>query len=84
MKFLGSRAAIDNGKINSPINGKVVSIKVSEEQLVNEGDILLVLEAMKMENEIKATSSGVVNLVSIVEGDTVNKGDLLVDITITN
>ncbi|MCJ8347685.1 biotin/lipoyl-binding protein [bacterium] len=37
-----------------------------------------------MENEIKATSSGVVNLVSIVEGDTVNKGDLLVDITITN
>ncbi|MCO4783926.1 MAG: biotin/lipoyl-binding protein [Candidatus Cloacimonetes bacterium] len=83
LKFLGAKDSIDTGKIASPINGKVVSVKVLENQNVNEGDILLVLEAMKMENEIKATSSGLVNMVNIVEGDTVNKGDLLVDINIS-
>lgn len=80
LKFLGAKDSANTGKIDSPINGKVVSIKVSENQNVEEGDILLVLEAMKMENEIKATSSGIVSIVNIVEGDTVNKGDLLVDI----
>ena len=77
---LGSKDSLDSGKIESPINGKVVSIKVDQNDSVNEGDILLVLEAMKMENEIKASCSGVIDNISICEGDTVNKGDLLINI----
>jgi biotin carboxyl carrier protein len=58
--------------------GTVLSIKVKPGDQVNQGDVLLVLEAMKMENEIMAPVSGKVTAVNITEGASVNSGDVLI------
>jgi len=57
--------------------GKVVHVAVSEGQAVKPGDGLLVIEAMKMENEFKATAAGTVKEVRVQVGQSVNTGDLL-------
>jgi len=58
--------------------GLVLSLKVAEGQAVSAGDPLLVLEAMKMENEIKAPFDAVVQSVHVSAGDAVQKGQLLI------
>ena len=60
--------------------GNINAIKVSAGQSVKKGDTLLILEAMKMENEIKAPSDGVVASVAVTKGQSVNTGDLLVSL----
>ena len=57
--------------------GTILSVAVSKGDKVSEGDVLCVLEAMKMENEIKATNSGTVVAVGVTKGATVNSGDLI-------
>ena len=57
--------------------GKVLSVKVSVGDSVQDGDLVLLLEAMKMENEIFATGSGKVAQVRVSPGDSVNTGDVL-------
>ena len=57
--------------------GKVLSVKVSVGDTVSDGDLVLLLEAMKMENEIFATGSGKVAQVRVSPGDSVNTGDVL-------
>ncbi|NLE95355.1 MAG: biotin/lipoyl-binding protein [Dehalococcoidia bacterium] len=66
--------------ITSPLPGKIVSVKVSAGQKVKEGDLLLTIEAMKMENEIVATVTGTVTSVSVAAEATVQIGDNLVEI----
>lgn len=63
--------------INAPLPGTVLDIKVSAGQNVNKGDILFVLEAMKMENEILAAHDGVIASVNVEKGAAVNAGDVL-------
>lgn len=63
--------------INAPLPGTVLDIKVSAGQSVNKGDILFVLEAMKMENEILAAHDGVIASVNVEKGAAVNAGDVL-------
>jgi glutaconyl-CoA decarboxylase len=58
--------------------GKVLKVAVSVGAQVNSGDVLLILEAMKMENEIQAPVSGTVKEVRVKDGDSVNTGDVLV------
>jgi len=58
--------------------GTVLSIKVSPGQEVKSGDVLLILEAMKMENEIVAPTAGTVDTVPVTAGASVNAGDVLV------
>ena len=58
--------------------GLVLSLKVAEGQAVSAGDPLLVLEAMKMENEIKAPFDAVVKSVNVSAGDAVQNGQLLI------
>ena len=60
--------------------GKILRVLVSEGQQVKTGQGLVVLEAMKMENEIPAPKDGVVKKIYVKEGDTVNTGDPLVEL----
>ena len=64
--------------IASPMPGKILKVMVSVGSAVNAGDVVLILEAMKMENEIMANASGTVKEVRTKEGDSVNTGDVLV------
>ncbi len=63
--------------INAPLPGTVLDIKVAAGQSVKKGDILFVLEAMKMENEILAAHDGVMASVNVEKGAAVNAGDVL-------
>jgi biotin carboxyl carrier protein len=64
--------------IESPMPGTILRVDVKEGDTVRAGDILLILEAMKMENEIVAPRDGVIAAVSTSSGNTVNTGDKLV------
>ena len=64
--------------INAPMPGNILDVRVSAGQAVKSGDVLVILEAMKMENEIMAPADGVVASVHVKKGDTVNSNDLLV------
>ena len=59
--------------IAAPMPGKIISVKVSKGQQINAGDVVLILEAMKMEQEIKTNFSGTVKEVLVNVGDTVKK-----------
>ena len=58
--------------------GNILKVNVTAGQAVKEGDLLVVLEAMKMENEIFAPKSGTVSQVVVSKGASVNTGDALV------
>ena len=66
--------------VKAPMPGNVLDIKVSNGQAVKEGDLVVVLEAMKMENEIFAPCDGTVTVVAS-KGTTVNTGDVLISIS---
>ncbi|RAP51502.1 MAG: oxaloacetate decarboxylase subunit alpha [Methanosphaera sp. rholeuAM270] len=65
------------GALTSAMQGMIVKLKVKVGDKVNEGDTVAVLEAMKMENDVKADKSGKVTEIFISEGDTVEKEDVL-------
>ena len=65
-------------QICAPMPGTVMSVKVSNGQAVKKGDVLVVLEAMKMENEIYAPCDGTVASVAVSNGDSVESGKVLV------
>ena len=66
------------GVVRAPVPGRVLAIKVKIGDTVVDGDLLLMLEAMKMENEIRAAVRGVVREVLVSEGARVGEGDPLV------
>jgi biotin carboxyl carrier protein len=66
-------------EINAPMPGLVLKIEVKEGQEVKTGDLLVVLEAMKMENVIKAVADGKVKTIHTVVGDAVEKSQLLIE-----
>ena len=72
-------AAVPAGgqKINAPMPGTILAVNVSNGSVVKKGDVLMVLEAMKMENEIMAPCDGTVNAVSVSKGSSVESGALL-------
>jgi len=65
------------GGVTSSMQGMILKLKVAKNDNVNEGDIVAVLEAMKMENDIHAPNSGTVKEIFIEEGDTVSTGETL-------
>jgi len=68
------------GVIESPMPGKVLKFLVAEGDAVTEGQGVVVVEAMKMENELKASIDGVVTSLKVGEGDTVDAGAILATI----
>lgn len=67
--------------IASPMPGKILAVKVSKGQTVRKGDVLFVLEAMKMENEIIASTDGVISDIFVERDTSVNVGDKLASIS---
>lgn len=63
--------------VTAPMPGNILDVKVKAGDSVKAGDTLLILEAMKMENEISAPQDGTVASVNVRKGDVVNSGDLL-------
>ena len=76
-KTSGSAGAV---KITAPMPGKIVAVKAQAGASVKKGDAVLVLEAMKMENEICAAQDGVIASVEVAVGDMVEGGDVLAKI----
>ena len=64
-------------KVEFPITGKITGVNVKQGDVVNEGDILCLLESMKMENPILAPVGGTVTEINISEGQVVEVGDLV-------
>lgn len=73
-----SASASVKGGIKAQIAGRVLSIKVKAGDAVTRGEVLLLLEAMKMENEIKAAADGTVKEVLVAEGARVSEGQALI------
>ena len=72
------KPAVEGGTpIEAPMPGMVIRYEVKEGDSVNEGDVVLILEAMKMENSIAAPASGTVLSIPFKSGDSVQKGDTL-------
>ncbi len=74
------KSASEQGSASSPMPGAVLKILVSEGQQVSAGDALLILEAMKMEQTIRATSDGIVESIKVQTGQIVSPGDVLVQV----
>lgn len=74
----GANSGADSGEIKATMPGRVVKILVKKDQEVEVGQSLLVLEAMKMENEIKASRAGKITNIHVVEAASVESGALLV------
>lgn len=73
-KAAGAEGAV---KVNSPMPGKILSVKASVGQAVKRGEVIMILEAMKMENEIVAPSDGTIASINVNEGASVEAGSVL-------
>lgn len=73
-------AAAGEGVVKSPMPGNINAVKFSAGQSVKAGDVIIILEAMKMENEIVAPKAGTLKGVFVTKGATVNTGDALFEI----
>lgn len=65
-------------ELKAPMAGTILDVKVSVGQSVNVGDVVCILEAMKLENEVVADTAGVVKSIAVSKGTTVENGQLLV------
>lgn len=72
------KAAAGAVTVKAPMPGNILDVKVAAGASVKAGDVLVILEAMKMENEIVAPQDGTVASINVNKGDTVNSGDVLV------
>ena len=73
----GGGSSADGQEVTAEMQGTILSVEVDEGDEVESGDVLCVLEAMKMENDIVAERGGTINEIAVGEGDSVDMGDLL-------
>lgn len=73
-KAAGTQGSV---KVAAPMPGKILGIKASVGQAVKKGDVIVILEAMKMENEIVAPQDGTVASIDVANGDSVESGATL-------
>lgn len=74
----GAAGAAGAVKVNAPMPGKILAVKTNVGAAVKKGDVLLILEAMKMENEIVAPQDGTVATIAVSVGSAVESGDVIV------
>ena len=79
-KRRGGGKAVSGDAVVAPMQGTIIKVNVEEGQEVQEGETVVVLEAMKMENPVTATKSGTVTGLDVEEGKGVSKGDPLMDL----
>ena len=72
-------SSIKANSIKAPMPGIILSVNVEENQAVKEGETLLILEAMKMENAITAPKDGIIKSIYAKSGETAEKGELLIE-----
>ena len=72
------KAAVSGEPVKSPMPGTIINVLVKPGQAVKAGDVLVILEAMKMENEIKAAKDATVVSVVVNKGESVDTGAVLV------
>lgn len=72
-----AQAAADGKQVKSPMPGNILAVNVTPGAAVKAGDVMFILEAMKMENEIVAPANGTVKHVLVTKGSVVNTDDVL-------
>lgn len=80
VKAQNTQSPVGGGSINAPMPGTINDVYVHIDENVKKGQVLLILEAMKMENEIMANSDGIVKSINVSKGSLVDVGDNLVTI----
>ncbi|MBE0470941.1 MAG: sodium-extruding oxaloacetate decarboxylase subunit alpha [Methyloprofundus sp.] len=76
----GDPVASSGAGVDSPLAGNILKLNVSVGSAVAEGDVVLIMEAMKMETEVRSRVAGTVSAVNVKEGDAVSVGDILVSL----
>ena len=76
-KRIVAQKQIVEGAVTAPMTGKIVSVKVKKGDQVEAGQVLCIIEAMKMENEITTPKAGTVQEVNVSEGSPVSEGEVL-------
>jgi len=66
--------------LKAPMPGLVISIPISNDQVISKGDVLVILESMKMQNELRSPRDGVVSRVRVKEGDVVERKQTLLSV----
>ncbi len=79
LAFAGGAAAAD-WRVTSPLTGMIVDVKVTEGQAVSEGDVVAVMESMKLEISIRAAASGVASRIAVETGVMVDRGQVIAEI----
>ncbi|MEP9356737.1 biotin carboxylase N-terminal domain-containing protein [Xanthobacter sp. KR7-65] len=79
LDFAGADAVADRA-VASPLTGMIVDLKVTDGQSVSEGDIIAVMESMKLEISIRATAAGIASNITVSNGDMVDRGQVIAEI----
>ncbi|MDN6137167.1 acetyl/propionyl/methylcrotonyl-CoA carboxylase subunit alpha [Corynebacterium sp.] len=76
----GGKAAVSGDTVVAPMQGTVIKVNVENGQEIEEGEVIVVLEAMKMENPVKAHKSGIISDLAVETGSQINKGNPILEI----